>query len=158
MIHPGEKSMQGYDTESLEVDPEATMQDARDVLGQLGIDPEDRGDIVSAMDLRQGNRFYHYSAPVPAEENPYDDCELGEWGPTIHDVVNDTNWYDGLQLTDVRAGPGDIEYERADDIDTWLPLDYVRLFRDWLRGEVVEVRVETTYFRTDTGEPVDPWE
>jgi hypothetical protein len=156
MKQPGDNPMQGIAIDRLSVHPDITAKQAvgmaRDLALEADMDSEillegdhipivDGEFVAKAIDFRRGDMFVYDPANEPME---------------THKVSSDHNHTRGIEVMRIDAEPGDMAFDRHDAGMAWDEFErYGKLWLEWLRGNVVPVRSETRYVRTDTGQEVD---
>lgn len=156
MKHPGDTGRQGIDIESLDVDPQTTKEFARQFTQDEleGMHGRKCGSdvVINAIEFRRGDLFIWDSKQFPM---PADNVTGGAEDFGCLQVVHTNQFSPGLAVAPHDAVPGDRAFEEPMEIEEFATGGYLRMFRDWLRGDLVEIRADTTYIRTDTDEPIE---
>ena len=144
MKTPGDTGHQGIAIEQLEVTPQIGYADALETAAVLGADPAsydlqtesdeiDADFVINAMDLREHSIF------------------LWEHVGRL-EVLSSNQYSPGLTLINPDAFLSEGENMAAFSFSE--AYTYTRLWRDWLRGQVVPLDRTTSYVRRDTGDQV----
>ena len=141
---PGDTGHQGIAIEQLDVTPRIGYADAFETAAALGADPAsydaetesgeiDADFIINSIDLREHSIFLWE--------------HVGRF-----EVLSSNQYSPGLTLINPDAFRSEGENMAAFSFNE--AYSYTRLWRDWLRGQVVPLDRTTTYVRRDTGDQV----
>lgn len=158
MHHPGDATVREHPSESLDPDAGATMQDARELLEDIKAEHRTiRFKSDAAIDLlgfRRNDVFLWESDAIPTEQIWCDGgAEAEDFG--VSRVIATNQFTSGLEVAPATAEPGDRAYEEPVEITEFATGGYVRLVRDWLREDVVQVREERRFVREDTNREIE---
>jgi len=159
MHYPGDGTVRGHPSESLDPDAEATMQDARELLEDIRAEHRTmrfKSDAaIHLLGFRQNDVFLWESDAIPAEQIWCDGgAEAENFGTSR--VIATNQFTSGLEVAPATAEPGDRAYEEPVEITGFATGGYVRLVRNWLREDVVQVLEECRFIREDTGTRIEP--
>lgn len=152
MKYPGEKTHQGFPTEDLDFDEDATVVSAKDLIDIYLEDADDHrvevDAVVNIMGLHPNDLIHWTSDEVPAELTWTGSAREAEDFGVLE--VYKTNQYSATlevgEPWEREAGP---TMTVQDDVGC------DRLLRDWLRGDVRRVRAETKFYDADTDEEIE---
>lgn len=144
MKTPGDTGHQGIAIEQLDTNLTIDYDGAVTTAAELGADPAsydpesdtveiDPDFVINAIDLREHTVF------------------LWE-GNGRFEILSSNQYSPGLTLINPEASR--IEGENRSAFEFSETFSYVRLWRDWLQGQVVPLDRTTTYVRRDTGDQV----